>query len=86
MRDDRQGRLKALDETRAEGFYVVLTRPDDVELRSKIDDALRKGIRDGALERIYRKYGIWTADGNDSKRSPGIPIGSARSPLRRRAD
>jgi polar amino acid transport system substrate-binding protein len=62
VKADQQGRLRALEETRAEGFYVILTRPQDTELRSRIDDALRKGIRNGTLERIYRKYGIWTSD------------------------
>lgn len=55
-------RLRVLDDTRAEGFYVALTRPEDAELRKQLDDALRKGIRDGTLERIYRKYGIWSSD------------------------
>lgn len=62
VKADPQARLRAVEETRAEGFYVVLTRPADAGLRGQIDDALRKGIRDGTLERIYRKYGIWTAD------------------------
>lgn len=55
-------RLRRLDETRAEGFYVILTRTGDAELRRQIDDALRKGIADGTLERIYRKYGVWTKE------------------------
>ena len=55
-------RLKRLDETRAEGFYVILTRANDPELRRQIDDALKKGIADGTLERIYQKYGVWTQE------------------------
>lgn len=55
-------RLRKLDETRAEGFYVILTRTTDPELRRQLDDALRKGIADGTLEAIYTKYGIWTAE------------------------
>ncbi len=55
-------RLRRLDETRAEGFYVILTRTGDAELRKQIDDALRKGIADGTLERIYQKYGVWTQE------------------------
>jgi polar amino acid transport system substrate-binding protein len=33
-----------------------------VDFRRQLDDALRKGIRDGTLEQIYRRYGVWTED------------------------
>ena len=54
--------LRLLSETRAPGYYVILTRPEDQELRARIDDALRAGEQDGTLERIYRRYGIWNED------------------------
>jgi polar amino acid transport system substrate-binding protein len=60
--NDPGKRLKLLPETRAEGFYVILTRKDDRELRERINAALRKGIGDGTLERIYSKYGLWNKD------------------------
>jgi polar amino acid transport system substrate-binding protein len=55
-------RLKQLDELKAQGFYVILTRAEDKDFREQINAALRKGIADGTLEKIYRKYGIWNED------------------------
>ena len=55
-------RLKNVGEGRVANFYVALTAARDKELRDKIDAALRKGIKDGTLERIYRKYGLWNDD------------------------
>jgi polar amino acid transport system substrate-binding protein len=59
---DEGHRLKQVAESRVSGFYVILTHVADEELREKIDEALRKGIRDGTLEKIYRKYNIWNED------------------------
>ena len=55
-------RLRVVGEKRADNYYVILTRPDDKQLRTDIDQALRKAIRDGTLEEIYRRYGIWNED------------------------
>ena len=57
-----QDRLKRVGEGRAPNFYVILTRKNDAELRRQLDEALRKGIRNGTLEAIYRKYHIWNDD------------------------
>ena len=56
------GRLKVVGSPRAPGFYVILTRPGDRELRRQINEAIRAGVVDGSLRRIYEKYGLWTAD------------------------
>lgn len=54
--------LLIADEPRKSGFYVILTRPGDGELREQLNAALREAIRDGTLEKIYRKYGVWNVD------------------------
>jgi polar amino acid transport system substrate-binding protein len=58
----RSPSLVIADEPRKQGFYVILTRPKDKEIREQLNAALRAGIRDGTLESIYRKYGVWNAD------------------------
>jgi polar amino acid transport system substrate-binding protein len=54
--------LLALEDQRKPNYYVILTRKDDVELREQLNAALRKGIKDGTLKRIYKKYGVWNED------------------------
>src|SRR5262249_12830847 len=39
--------LKLADEPRKPGFYVILTRPADRELREQLNAAIKKGIKDG---------------------------------------
>lgn len=60
--NDPEKRLRQVEDLKAEGFYVILTRPGDAEFREKINTALRKAIRDGTLENIYRKYDLWNED------------------------
>jgi polar amino acid transport system substrate-binding protein len=40
-------------------YYVAFVRPECVALREKIDQALREGLADGSIKRIYEKYGLW---------------------------
>lgn len=54
--------LQLADEPRHAGYYVILTRPGDNELRAGLNAAIRKGIKDGTLQRIYEKYGLWNED------------------------
>jgi len=54
--------LVLADEPRNPGFYVILTRKGDEELRARLNAAIKRGIRDGTLKRIYEKYGLWNAD------------------------
>jgi len=54
--------LKLADEPRKPGFYIILTRPQDKELREQLNAAIKKGIKDGTLKAIYEKYGLWNAD------------------------
>jgi polar amino acid transport system substrate-binding protein len=54
--------LSIADEPRKPGFYVILTKHQDQELREQLNSAIGLGIQDGAFEAIYRKYGIWNTD------------------------
>ena len=57
--------LHAVGEPVAPGrhpYYVIYVRREDGDLVRRIDDALRKALRDGTLERLYRRYRIWTDD------------------------
>jgi len=54
--------LRRIPDSRSQGFYVILTREEDTQLRQDVNAALRKCIEDGTLEKILRKYGIWTED------------------------
>jgi polar amino acid transport system substrate-binding protein len=60
----QQGRyptLKVVDDPAGYGYYVILTRPGDDDLRNKLNDAIRKAIRTGKLRELYQKYHIWNA-------------------------
>jgi polar amino acid transport system substrate-binding protein len=44
------------------GHYVGLMAPAEAALRDEINDVLRGGMRDGTLERIFRKWDVWNDD------------------------
>jgi len=46
----------------AHGHYVVITAPENTELRDQVDEILRRAMQDGRLESILRKWDIWTED------------------------
>lgn len=41
------------------GYYVIYLRKGDRALQGALDEALILMIRNGDLERIYRRYGLW---------------------------
>jgi len=45
----------------ATGHYIGVLATGNTKLRDQINDILRARMRDGTLERIYRKWGIWDA-------------------------
>jgi len=49
-------------QTVAVGHYVGVLAPKDAPLRDGINDALRRAMRDGSLERIFRKWNAWNDD------------------------
>jgi polar amino acid transport system substrate-binding protein len=44
------------------GRYIVITAPENTALRDQVDDILREAMRDGTLERIFRKWNVWNDD------------------------
>jgi polar amino acid transport system substrate-binding protein len=60
----QQGRagLRLVGSPREPGYYVMYVRPNDRELRERLNQALRESIRNGDLQRIYEKYGLWNED------------------------
>jgi polar amino acid transport system substrate-binding protein len=44
------------------GYFVLYVRPNDHELRQRLDVALRAALSDGTLKRICDKYGLWNQD------------------------
>lgn len=49
-------------DTVAIGHYVGVLSAANAPLRDACDDILRAAMRDGTLERIFRKWGVWNDD------------------------
>lgn len=61
IQEGRYPTLKVIDEPAGYGYYVILTRAGDDELREQLNEAIRKAIRTGWLRNLYQKYHIWNA-------------------------
>jgi polar amino acid transport system substrate-binding protein len=46
----------------AVGHYIGVLGPENAALRDRIDGILRDAMRDGRLETIFRKWGVWNDD------------------------
>ncbi|HEV3141390.1 MAG TPA: ABC transporter permease subunit [Vicinamibacterales bacterium] len=46
----------------AVGHYIGVLSPNQAPLRDAIDEILRGAMRDGTLERIFRKWSVWNDD------------------------
>jgi polar amino acid transport system substrate-binding protein len=44
------------------GSYVGILAPADTTLRDRLNDILRQAMRDGRLEAIFRRWGMWNDD------------------------
>lgn len=44
------------------GYYVGILAPGNTALRDRIDEILRQAMRDGRLEAIFRRWGMWNDD------------------------
>jgi len=55
----RQTGLVTQPSAAATGHYVVVLARSNGALRDRVDEILRARMKDGTLERIYRKWGIW---------------------------
>ncbi|MDP2319400.1 MAG: ABC transporter substrate-binding protein/permease [Acidobacteriota bacterium] len=49
-------------EALAIGHYIIITAPENTTLRDQVDAILRDAMRDGTLERIFRKWNVWNDD------------------------
>ncbi len=82
VEDGRLPKLRAVPGSVEPGYYVLLTRPEDRELREKLNDAIRAGLRSGKLEAIYRKYHLWTPEQAELPRLADQPWPPARNVTR----
>jgi polar amino acid transport system substrate-binding protein len=46
----------------AVGHYVGILAPESAALRDQVNRVLREAMRDGRLEAIFRRWGMWNAD------------------------
>jgi polar amino acid transport system substrate-binding protein len=73
----------------AVGHYIIITSPEQAALRDQVDEILRAAMRDGTLERIFRRWDCWNddqpalyarvlaSDGTDPSNTPAsAPLGS----------
>src|SRR5213079_1105721 len=49
-------------DTVAIGHYIGVLAASSAPLRDAIDEILRAAMRDGRLERIFRKWNVWNDD------------------------
>jgi His/Glu/Gln/Arg/opine family amino acid ABC transporter permease subunit len=49
-------------QTTAIGHYVGVLAPGSAPLRDSMNEILRGAMRDGTLERIFKKWGVWNDD------------------------
>lgn len=54
--------LKTAGDPRPTGFYVMYLRKSDKDLADSLNGAIKEGLRDGTLGKIYKKYGLWNDD------------------------
>ena len=84
------------DKPVAKGHYIMVLARENTALRDRVDAILKARMRDGTLERIYRKWRIWDefqqpffdrVAAPASGRSPAdrLEAGAAPAPLDRRA-
>ena len=63
--------------TVAVGHYVGVLAGTNAAMRDRIDAILREAMRDGTLEAIFRRWGVWN---DDQKRLYSRVLGSMTSP------
>ena len=61
-------------------YYVIFVRKSDPDLRDRLDDALRDGLKDGTLRRIYARYGLWPDDEKELLDAGRKLVGTQASP------
>jgi His/Glu/Gln/Arg/opine family amino acid ABC transporter permease subunit len=46
----------------AVGHYIIITAPENIVLRDRVNQILRGAMKDGTLERIFNKWNVWNDD------------------------
>jgi polar amino acid transport system substrate-binding protein len=46
----------------AVSHYIVITAPQNTELRDRVNEVLRQAMADGRLEAIFKKWEVWNED------------------------
>ena len=80
----RRPKLKVVGAAIPAGYYVILTRPKDAELRESLNAAIKEAHATGKLEAIYRKYGLWDKDQEqlaELHKQPWPPAGEVKKGL-----
>ncbi|HYC93997.1 MAG TPA: ABC transporter substrate-binding protein/permease [Thermoanaerobaculia bacterium] len=54
-----KGLYTHFDKPVAKGHYIIVTARGNEQLRDQVNEILKARMRDGTLERIYRKWEIW---------------------------
>ena len=49
-------------EPAALSHYIIITAPQNTDLRDRINDILRRAMADGRLEAIFRRWDVWNED------------------------
>jgi polar amino acid transport system substrate-binding protein len=55
------GLYSHFDKPVAKGHYIVVLARENTAMRDQVNEVLKARMRDGTLERIYRKWNIWDA-------------------------
>jgi polar amino acid transport system substrate-binding protein len=58
----RHAGLVTQPESVALGHYIAISAPSNVAFMREVDGILRDAMRDGTLERIFRKWKVWNED------------------------
>jgi polar amino acid transport system substrate-binding protein len=54
--------FSVIPQSMATGHYVAVLSTRNAALRDTVDNILREAMRNGALERIFRKWNVWSDD------------------------
>lgn len=71
----RNDGLHTHPEALATGHYVIVSSPEQGDLRDQVNRILADAMRDGTLERIFRTWGVWNEDQADlfERTNQGVP-------------
>jgi len=58
----RNAGLSTHAEALAVGHYIVITAPENTQLRDQVNTILLEAMRDGTLETIFKKWKVWNDD------------------------